>query len=138
MKKAILILSFWGLFYQVTAPPPIYLRVVQKAPINPYEQIWSAVCMVESGGNRFAVGDMHLTTHSYGIVQIRQERLTDYNRLTGSNYSLMEMFEVDKSKKVFMFFASQYSPEDIEGIARSWNGRGASSAEYIEKVKKRM
>lgn len=138
MKKAVLILIFAGLYFQVTAPPPGIISIPQSDPVNPYEYLWVATCIVESNNKPHAVGDLHLSTHSYGIVQIRQSRLSDFNRSRAKHYTLPDMFDVTKSKEVWMWSASRYAPDDIVSISRSWNGWTAQSLAYVEKIKSKL
>ena len=48
----------------------------------------AALLAVESGGDKAAVGDKHLSNRAYGIMQIRKPYLTDVNRIAGTNYTL--------------------------------------------------
>jgi hypothetical protein len=105
--------------------------------IRPYEALWNATCYVETRFDTMAIGDRQLKHKSYGIAQIRQSRLDDYYRRTGIRYTTRDMFNPDKSKEVFMFYATG---SDLEVIARSWNGgeRGmekASTRKYWKLIK---
>ena len=104
------------------APQQKALYILQAEPIRPYEKIWLAVCKVESNFNPYAIGDVHLKNKSYGMVQIRQVRLDDYYQQTGIRYNTKQMFDTVRSKSVFMFYATQYRPDEIEKISRCWNG----------------
>ncbi len=119
MKMMILITCIFSA--SLTAPPPRMITIPAGEVIRPYEAIWNAVCAVESNHNPYAVGDKHLKEHSYGIVQIRKSRLDDYYQRTGIRYSVQDMFDVAKSKEVFVHYATT----DNEYTARCWNG-GAS------------
>ena len=120
---------------RLTAPIDVSIVIGKDESIQPYEAIWKAVCKVESGGNPYAIGDRHMKHYSYGIAQIRQERLNDYNRQTGNNYKLTDMFDVTLSKKVFMYYASQYDTHKIDEMIRAWNGSGKQTYIYLHKVK---
>jgi len=98
------------------------LYIKKADSINPYENIWNATCSVESDFTIYIIGDKHLRHKSYGIVQIRRTRLTDYARRTGVYYNVVDMFDPIRSKEVFMYYASQYHPLQLEKIAREWNG----------------
>ena len=109
-----------SLFCGSLAAPPSPAMVIMAPPeIKPYEGIWNATCAVESSFNPYAIGDRHMKSHSYGIVQIRQSRLDDYYRQTGIKYTVTDMFDPDKSKEVFMFYCTG---NDLERISREWNG----------------
>jgi hypothetical protein len=118
--------------------------VIFEAPvINPYEAIWNAICQVESAGNQFAIGDKHLKQFSYGIVQIRQTRLDDYYQETGIRYYETDMFDVEKSKTVFMVYALKIGYMDVERISREWNGgdsgmKKKATVKYWNRVKDQL
>ena len=97
-----------------------------------YEKIWNAVIHVESRGNPMAYNPDEGAT---GIAQIRQIRVDDYNRRTGSNYLLEQMYDPDISKEIFMYYARLIGYENPEWIARRWNGSGRMTVIYWNKVK---
>lgn len=103
----------------LAAPPTPCAIILVPEVIKPYEGIWNATCAVESNFNPLAVGDKHLTEHSYGIVQIRGERLMDYFKETGIRYTVFDMLNPIKAKRVFMHYCMG---TDMEVIARRWNG----------------
>lgn len=138
MKKATLILILTGLFFQVTAPPPGYLIIAVSDPINPYERLWEATCKIESNNDPYAVGDTHLDNYSFGIVQIRQIRLDDYNMRAGQSYLLQDVFDTTISKQIWMYYATKFHPSDYEQISKCWNGSGVMTEEYWEKIKKQL
>ena len=111
------------------------LTIITNSAINPFEALFKAVCDVESAGN--ALG-YNKDKNAIGIVQIRQIRIKDYNRRTGHNYKLIEMFNPEKAKSVFMYYASKYNPCDYEHIARSWNGSGPLTKIYWNKIKSKL
>jgi len=140
MKKRIILFCF-GIMVSIAGlcPPTYTLTIEIKPPIRPYEAIWKATCKVESNNNPNAIGDKNLKYKSYGIAQIRKPRLDDYFQQTGINYKPIEMFDTAKSKSVFMWYAMQYSPSDIESISRCWNGgsngmKKQSTKAYYKKV----
>lgn len=92
--------------------------IVQPESINPYETIWTAICMAESHNNSNAYNWLEEAT---GIVQIRPIRLLDYNQRTGSNYKLIDCYNVQVSKKIFMYYATQFEPTEYDKIASDWN-----------------
>lgn len=103
----------------LAAPPSPSMIILVPEEIRPYEALWTATCKVESNFNPYAIGDKHLRKKSYGIAQIRQTRLDDYYKRTGIRYYEKDMFDVNKSKEVFMHYCTG---NDLETISRSWNG----------------
>jgi len=104
-------------------------------PTRPYEPLWKAVCEVESSNNVFAVNE---DEQAYGISQIRQIRLDDYNNRTGKNITLTDCFDYNVSREVFMYYALMYDTSEFETIARRWNGSGQMTVVYWGKVKSRI
>ena len=88
--------------------------------------------MVETMGNTMAYNEFE---NAVGIFQIRQVRIDDYNRRTGSNFSLAEMYDPALSEKVFLYFASLYRPHELERIAKAWNGSGPMTELYWKRIK---
>ena len=120
---------------RLTAPIDVSIVIGKDESIQPYEAIWTAVCKVESGGNPFAIGDRHMKHYSYGIAQIRQERLNDYNKQTDNSYKLTDMFDIDISKEIFMYYANQFNIYQMDDLIRAWNGSGKQTYIYLHKVK---
>lgn len=136
MKKRIILLCFGILVSIATfAPANKALIIPIEPPITPYEILWQAVCMVESSGNPNAYNIKEKAT---GIAQIRPIRLKDFARQTGIKYTLNEMYDPCKSKKVFLFFADKHHHLDLQTIARRWNGSGKKTEVYWEKVRKEI
>jgi len=86
---------------------------------KPYEPIRRAVGIVESNLNPKAYNKAE---NAVGMYQIRQIRITDYNRRTGKSYTLEEMYDPIKSEEVFMYYARQIGWRNEEKIIRCWNG----------------
>lgn len=107
------------------------LIIIADVSINPYEALFKAVCAVESSGDPLAYNKAE---NAVGIAQIRQIRIKDYNQRTGHNYKLVEMFNPEKAKSVFLYYASRHKPCEYEHIARSWNGSGPMTVIYWNKV----
>lgn len=119
----------------LSAPPGVNIPVIIKeTPLNNYEAIWDAVCMVESNGNPDAFCIDINGQPSVGIAQIQPSRIKHYNRLTGKNYKLYDCFSREVSKEVFMHFAKVHKNE--EKVIRSWNGSGPMTIVYFNKVKR--
>jgi hypothetical protein len=100
----VLLLCLWKL-PAVKAPTMVSLYAERGVIINPYEDIWQAVCMEESNMDPNAYNPLEEAT---GISQIRPIRLEEYNKLTGKNYTMKDMFNPLISKEIFMFYASSY------------------------------
>jgi hypothetical protein len=114
--------------------------ITMTEPIQPYEALWLAVCLVESGNNRFAINKKE---QAYGIAQIRKVRLKDYEKRTGIHYELKDMFDINRSKSVFMYYAMRIGENDQEKIIRCWNGgekgmKKRSTIKYWQKVRKNI
>ncbi len=133
MKKRILIicLAFMASLAG-THPPPTALYITETTPINPHLKLWKAIKQVESGNNPLAYNEREQAT---GIAQIRPIKLIDYNKATKKQYQINEMFDTTKSKEVFMWHCNQYA-NDLETIARKWNGSGDKTTEYWQKVER--
>lgn len=131
MKKLILLITL-TLPLTLFAPEPPAVTVVELLPINPYQPLSEAVSVTESLKNAFAV---NVEEQAYGMYQIRQCKLDDYNAFHGTNYVLTDLFDVELSERIFYWHCGQYSPYDFETIARAWNGSGEMTTVYWEKVK---
>jgi hypothetical protein len=59
----------------------------------------------------------------------------DYNQRTGSKYILEDCYDIEISKKIFMYYARKNRYQDYELIARSWNGSGLLTMDYWERIK---
>lgn len=137
MKKIILLLMFACLPSLAGFSPLPYpvLEIPLPDPIRPYERIWRATCAVESSNNPRAYNSKEKAT---GIVQIRPIKLRDYNRRTGKQYRLRDCYDIQISREIFFFYATQYHYNDILGICKEWNGRGPKHKDYYKKIKKQL
>ena len=134
MKRFVIILCMGISFYLNSNPmSEASLSIPEATIIKPYEHIWKAVCTVESNGNVNAYNHKEQAT---GIVQIRPIKLKDYNHRTHSNYKLADCYKVDVSKKIFMYYAQKYNPNDHKHIAKDWNK--SKTDRYWNKVKKHI
>jgi hypothetical protein len=132
MKKLFFIVFLISLTIRVIAPNQNFLLIPEPPPIEPYKQLIYAVGMVEGMGDTTAYNVREMAA---GYFQIRPIRVEDYNNRTGNQYTLNDMFNYEISEKVFLYFASQIFPYDLEKIARNWNGSGAKTIEYWERIK---
>jgi hypothetical protein len=132
MKRMKILIILMALSFRSYAPEYRSLIIGINAPIQPYEALWNATCKVESGFDAYAIGDKNLKKHSYGIAQIRESRLRDFNNATGNHYAITDMFDVSKSKEVFMYYCTG---ADLEKIAKAWNGSGPMTVKYWKLIK---
>jgi hypothetical protein len=109
--------------------------IIANDPIEPYLSLFNAVCMIESSGRPMA---FNKDEQAYGITQIREIRLKDYNKRTGKNYTLTDCYDKEISKSIFIFYATKYEIYDLEHAARKWNGSGNQTKIYWQKVKKHI
>ena len=101
--------------------------ICESQRMEPYQALWEAVCMVESG-----MYDKAYNKHekAYGVAQIRQIRLNDYAQRTGIRYTLTDCYDKEISKTIFMYYCNG----DYESVAKSWNGSGRKTIAYWNKV----
>lgn len=130
MKKLFLVFILTFAFRLLAAPGMDYLPIPRDEPVMPYEKLWRAVCIVESSNN---INALNRKEQAYGIAQIRQIRINDFNKQSGRHYKTKDMFDPMKSREVFNFYCRGL---DLEQIARDWNGSGLQTRIYWNKVKK--
>lgn len=114
-------------FYVVEYKPP---NETFSTPPNPFEPLIEAIVFVEVGDGSDLYNEME---DAVGYFQIRPIRLNDYNKRTGENYTLDQMYDYDTAKKVFLYYAEIY--QDWETVAKRWNGSGPMTITYWNKVK---
>lgn len=98
-----------------------------------FQPLWEAVCTVESNNNESALNGLEM---AFGIAQIRDIRIRDYNDRTGKGYTLEDCLDSVISREVFMYYAEKLG--DYETIAKRWNGSGAKTEIYWEKIKEEL
>lgn len=135
MKKTLVILLIW-IPVCLFAPAESRLTIVQTESIQPYVEAWEAVSYVESRFNPFAVNLLDPNGGSWGIVQIGQLKLDEYNEEHNTHYGLQDCFDVPFSKKVFMNHMMKYN--DIETAIRAWNGSGPKTDDYWKLILERL
>jgi len=111
--------------YQEVAP----LIQQQEADDCPYDLLIEAITFVESS---HGVNVYNASEQAVGWFQIRQIRVDDYNRRTGSSYKLNDFYDYELSREMFIYYAKMYN--SWEEIARRWNGSGAMTTIYWNKV----
>jgi len=124
-----LLLSF---SLRLSAPSVKSFTVFEPDAIKPYKKIAFAVGMIETKGDTLAYNPLE---RAVGIFQIRPIRLIEYNRRTSSSYSREDLFNFKISEKIFLYFADQIGPYNIEQIARKWNGSGHLTNNYWNRIK---
>lgn len=104
------------------------------------EQLWQAICQVESGGRVGAVGD---GGRALGVAQIWDVVVYDCNRILGrTEFSLADRLSPERSKQMFFIYTRFYCGNNYtpERAARIWNGgpcgfKKQSTIKYWLKVK---
>lgn len=133
LKKVVfltfLLLSF---ILRVSAPSWKTITIFEFPPIEPYKQLVFAIGIVETKSDTLAYNPVE---EAAGYFQIRPIRLLDYNKRTGSNYTMKDLFNYEISEKIFLYFADQIGPYNFEQIARRWNGSGHLTIDYWNRIK---
>lgn len=134
-KKFVIVGFFILLTFNAFAPVREEIAIVRPQPAEPFRRLIDAIGVVETGSDTLA---WNPEEEAAGFFQIRPIRLEDYNRRTGSSYTMKDMFSYRISEKIFLYYASLFSPYDLETIARSWNGSGEMTIAYWQKVKEHL
>jgi hypothetical protein len=128
-----LFISFLLLISLSAAAPDLKgIFIIVTKPISPFEHLMNAIIKVESSGDTLAI---NCDEEAIGAFQIRPIRLLDYNQRTGKNYKENDLYNIDISKEIFLYYARKIGFPNFESIARSWNGSGKSTVVYWQKVK---
>ncbi len=131
-KRFLFVAAFSLVCISLFAPVNHTFTIPSPQSINPYFKLLQATAMVETLGNPLAYNEEE---NAVGLLQIRQVRIDDYNRRTGSSLTLGQMYDIDLSVKVFMYYASLESPENLEKISKAWNGSGPMTELYWLRIK---
>lgn len=131
MKELIFFIFLFSLTSPAISPDLKYLLIIESVPLEPYSKLIHAIGMVEGMSDTTAYNEFEMAA---GFFQIRPIRLEEYNRRSGNNLLLTDMFSYEISKKVFLYFADQIGPYDFERIARTWNGSGSKTIEYWKRI----
>lgn len=139
MRKLLLVIFLLS-FHIFSYAPPTNTMYITTSPIintislisDQYESLVKAIVSVESNGNPLAYNKAE---GAVGAFQIRQCRIKHYNKLTGKNYTHEDMYDFDKAKEVFLYFAAGKS---FEQAAKNWNGSGPMTINYWKKVQKAL
>lgn len=104
-----------------------------------YEPLIEALFIWEANEDPYAYNDLEGAT---GGLQIRQCRVDHYNYLTKSYYTLADCYDMNISKRIFMYFTNHDNSGNLipykswEQAAKDWNGSGPMTETYWENVKK--
>jgi hypothetical protein len=123
---------FFSIVFRATSPDMEALVIFDAPPVIPYSQLMWAIGFVETMNDTLAFNPKEEAT---GIFQIRPIRLQDYNRRTGKNYKMKDLFDYEVSEKIFLYYADQLGPYNLEQIARNWNGSGHMTTYYWNRIK---
>jgi hypothetical protein len=132
-KIAFTVFALFAFSLQVSAPVWKSLNIIESAPVEPYKKLVFAIGMVETKGDTLAYNPLE---EAAGIFQIRPIRLIDYNKRTGNKYTRQDLFNFETSEKIFLYFADQIGPYDLEHIAKRWNGSGQLTINYWSRIKR--
>ena len=116
----------------LTAPPNYSVVVFESEVINYYDPLIKAIVDYESKGDIFA---FNFLEQACGPMQIRPCRIDHYNKLTGSNYTTEDCFDMKLSRDVFLYFARGKS---YEMAAKNWNGSGPMTINYWNQIQSRL
>lgn len=133
VKRVLLSGLFLVMVFRLSAPEMKALHIFEQKNIEPFNVLIDAIGMVETRGDTLAFNPGELAA---GFLQIRPVRIEDYNRRTGSQYTIDDMFSYELSRKVFLYYASQIGPYNFERITKNWNGSGPMTDLYWKQVKK--
>lgn len=114
------------------------------AKVNPNldNNLWKAICKVESNYNQRAIGDKGA---AFGIAQIHMGVVNDCNRIIGrKEFTSKDRFNPNRSKQMWQIYLNYYVPRGTkEQLARAWNGGVGNmnkrcTAQYWSKVRKAL
>jgi len=120
-------------FYIATYSPIMRIPVYTAS----YDPLIKAIFKYESSNNLCAYNPKE---QAYGGLQIRQCKLSHFNRLTGMNYTLEDMYDFAKAKEVFLYFATHNNRgkpvhgKSYEQVAKNWNGSGPMTLKYWDTI----
>jgi hypothetical protein len=133
LRKYILVVVLLSFTLTAMAPSRESLVIFKSAPVEPYKRLIQAIGMVETALDTLSYNPEEQAT---GFFQIRPVRLEDYNKRTGKNYRMKDLFNYKISEEIFLYYARMVGPYDYEKIARRWNGSGKKTYHYWNRVKK--
>lgn len=136
MKKMMLILLLFVYSSVVHNGSINVIYITEEDPIKPYKRLIYAINMVEAGIDTISFDTLAYNEkeHAIGTFQIRDCRRLHYNKLTKQNIQSNDLYDYSTSLEIFLYFARAYG-NDLETIAKKWNGSGSQTEEYWNKVK---
>lgn len=86
-----------------------------------FDELWYAVCVVESDNSPGAIGD---EGRALGIAQIHKIMVDDCNRIAGrERWSYDDRTDPQSSYEMFVTYLEHYGAgKSLEWCARAWNG----------------
>lgn len=103
----------------------------QKDGLTEWEKLQLAIILTESKGNPDAVGK----DGDYGLYQMRECFVEEVNRISGSNYSHEDAFDMDNAIDMFNRLQSHYNSEkDIEKAIAYHNHGSAYRATVLRNL----
>ena len=133
LKKITLVTALLLMSYKALAPNSSSMVIAESHPVKPYARLIHAIGMVETKFDTLAYNPVE---QAVGYFQIRPIRLEDYNKRTGSNYKMHDLYNYEISEKIFLYYATRIGPYNFEKISRDWNGSGRKTYYYWNRVKK--
>lgn len=133
LKKIKIVTVLLLLSLRVMAPYSSSMVIAESQPVKPYDRLIHAIGMVETKFDTLAYNPVE---QAVGYFQIRPIRLEDYNKRTGSNYKMHDLYNYEISEKIFLYYATRIGPYNFEKISRDWNGSGRKTYYYWNRVKK--
>jgi len=128
----VIILTLMLFTSDLIAPPYETIPILRGMVVNPYNRIIKAINWVESKDGLFMYNAKEQAVGEFGIRPIR---LNDYNRRTGKHIILDQCYDYETSKMIFLYYASQFQPDDIKGICVNWNGKSKRNLYYAKILK---
>ena len=133
LRKLVLVTFLFLFALRAFAPINKSLVIIDAAPDEPFKKLVHAIGMVETKLDPLSFNPVE---EAAGCFQIRPILLQDYNKRTGSRYSMNDLFRYNISEKIFLYYASEIGPYDFERIAKKWNGKGKETNNYWNQVKR--
>jgi hypothetical protein len=135
LRRLLLVVALLFVAGRVPAPSTDSFVIYAPNPVNPFGRLIHAIGMVETKHDTLAFNPVE---EAVGYFQIRPVRLEDYNRRTGSNIKMDDLYNYEISERIFLYYASRIGHNNFEKIARNWNGSGPMTFAYWNRVKKHL
>jgi hypothetical protein len=127
--RTILIIILFFITIRVFAPGVKVILIERAKALSQFDKLIEAVSWVESTHGKYLYNSRE---GAVGWLQIRQCRLDDYNKKTGSHYKLQDCYDYELSRRIFLYYSHG---KNYEKAARDWNGSGYKTITYWNKVK---